>query len=637
MCLHCDTPSMDSRARANGTVMPAGTYKVGIMQYEDVIELHRKLCRLGDSVLRKMRDACMERVGDNVKVWRQSVQVIEDTWGQTHYDAVCKLATNMYENIENEINVAFMYMVKERYIRELQRRTHKFRFHRLSLKSFMQRFFPSLATSEYVQSGEYFMQTRWRNAAIDEALRTALHSSCSDLVQVIPSATQGAPSKRTIMSAEAADDMSVSIAELGHQSEHKRTALQLQTYDGSRAILRQTPERCDDHNTVVSLSDSYLEDSVSVRADRAGVKQLHDEAEMVRKLRAEMEQQRRDEEGRRREEREEGERKERELQQEAQHTQRQQGRAQGEGGRTRLCAEGAGDAVVQSGRAELVADPLQDSAALYSYLFPPRPQQDEEASAGPSPCRVAAPGPDTVLPRSSDPASPVNPLPAGQIRGMGLPSILHVGAVDEDATSIVQSKHGDPRRGRQLMAHRFLHAHTPVMPDEDRASAVTQSNSSMRRLTLNQLLTNTTDSGASTGAKCRARPFGLDDDRLAGRTPSVAGVSAAASASAADSAGTRSAAPADVSRLSAAGRSAPSNVKIVNFKNRVKPQRSQGSNANPMTAARVAHSQFTHSTVFNVGPLDGTTLLRNDDTMMSHFSDVNEDRDLYEDESTYGD
>lgn len=153
------------------------------MQYEDVIEVHRKLARVADHILRQMRATCVAAAGDNVTVWREVVKVIEDTWGETHYNALCNFVAEIYPSFENDLNVAFAYMIRERYAREIQRKTCKIRFSRLKVKIFMQRFFPALAASEYVCSGEYFLQTQWRNAAVEEAMRSALYGACDDLVR----------------------------------------------------------------------------------------------------------------------------------------------------------------------------------------------------------------------------------------------------------------------------------------------------------------------------------------------------------------------------------------------------------------------------------------------------------------------
>lgn len=274
--------------------MPAGTYRVGIMQYEDVIELHRKLCRLSDMVLRKMRDACVERAGDNVSVWRQSVQVIEDTWGQTHYDAVCKLSRETYPSLKEELNIAFMYMIRERFARELQKKTHRFKFMPLDLKPFMQRFFPALASSEFVKSGEYFMQTRWRNAAVDEAMRTALHSSCTDLVQKFEIAQKQTETKGVDV-VEDSDCQSVAMKTV-HMSPDAAHHIGVASMDNKRYAQNRHAEATRDNTTFLeryddlskaSANDSLLDETVSVKADRMLREQLAHEANIVRRLKSE--------------------------------------------------------------------------------------------------------------------------------------------------------------------------------------------------------------------------------------------------------------------------------------------------------------------------------------------------------------
>lgn len=238
----------------------SGMTRAGIMQHEDVIEVHRKLGRVSDHVLRQMRDTCVAAAGDNILVWRESVKVIEDTWGETHYNALCTFVTDMYPSIENDVNLAFAYMIRERYAREIQKRTCKLRFSRLRLKTFMQRFFPTLAASEFVRSGEYFMQTQWRNSAVEEALRSALYGACDDLVRKL---CVRAPAVHTHVSRGDDQDTVAQTTSVAHSN-----ALGISTYAG-----RVT---CDDEQF------SSLDDSISVRADRAARVQLAEEAKQIR-------------------------------------------------------------------------------------------------------------------------------------------------------------------------------------------------------------------------------------------------------------------------------------------------------------------------------------------------------------------
>jgi len=305
------------RVREGRTTPVPGIRCVGIMRHEDVIELHRRLGRVADDVLMRMRSDFLRMPRTNDYIWKQSVRVIEDTWGEAHYDMVCQHVLATWPSLERDVNVALGYMIRERYSAELEKRTHRFRFSRLRLKSFLQRFFPRLATSGYVQSGEYFAQTRWRNAAIEEALRSALHSACDDLVRKLPAAPRAQQDKAadtllgaavhnlaTPTAAGAATTLpavpggawaSSAAAPQSLAAAHKAGHSVVTARDGAlpdqvgplAARKRRVVHPDAASLSVVSECDSVFEDTVSVRADRAARQRLAQEAELVRQAKKE--------------------------------------------------------------------------------------------------------------------------------------------------------------------------------------------------------------------------------------------------------------------------------------------------------------------------------------------------------------
>lgn len=167
---------------------PTGIHAVGIMAHEEGLALHRCMCKISDELLGEMYKKYIEtkKRTPNLR-WSECVNVMEDVWGVPHYSALHRKLVVQNPFIEQELRVVFYLMIKLRHAQTLKAQAKfervRVRVQRLTVPDFLQRFFISLSRSRYVRQLEYFKDTQCRNAAIEETLRHALYTACSDLVR----------------------------------------------------------------------------------------------------------------------------------------------------------------------------------------------------------------------------------------------------------------------------------------------------------------------------------------------------------------------------------------------------------------------------------------------------------------------
>ena len=179
-----------SVANENTATNPAtGIHPVGIMAHEEGLALHRCMCKISDELLGEMYKKYIDtkKRTPNLR-WSECVNVMEDVWGVPHYSALHRKLVVHNPLIEQELRVVFYLMIKLRHAQTLKDQAKcervRVRVQRLTVPDFLQRFFISLSRSRYVRQLEYFKDTQCRNAAIEETLRHALYTACSDLVRV---------------------------------------------------------------------------------------------------------------------------------------------------------------------------------------------------------------------------------------------------------------------------------------------------------------------------------------------------------------------------------------------------------------------------------------------------------------------